>query len=212
MFSRSAIRPGPVGCHPSRFLVIALEAGRSRPANAASHPKWAGASSGSTEITDTFSPRPMTSAMSRIGTPFFGHCVIPSTFLQFLKRQPEGTGRIEDMHRRPAVAPVAHIGGNALLASEFNHISDEPLLDSVVNLGKAHNAYAHAVCRDRNCRLLRGRPWNGLRALREILFCGRPARHGVCYARSGGDEQWPVRAGQRRAQGLYDALSNSETS
>jgi hypothetical protein len=55
--SRSSINPGPAGCHASRFRVSALEAGRSRPANPASHPKWAGASSGDTETTGTFSPR-----------------------------------------------------------------------------------------------------------------------------------------------------------
>src|SRR6266849_6418792 len=54
MCSGSAINPGPVGRHASRSWVRALEAGRSRPANAASHPKWAEASSGDTETTGTF--------------------------------------------------------------------------------------------------------------------------------------------------------------
>ena len=38
-FSRSAIKPGPVGSHPSLLRVCALEAGTSCPANLASQPK-----------------------------------------------------------------------------------------------------------------------------------------------------------------------------
>ena len=41
--------------------------------------------------------------------------------------------------------------------------------------------------------------------VRGILFCRRAARRTVCHARPGGDEQRPVGAGQRRAQGLNDA-------
>jgi hypothetical protein len=37
--SRSAINPGPVGCHPSFLRVCALEAGTSSPTNIASQPK-----------------------------------------------------------------------------------------------------------------------------------------------------------------------------
>jgi hypothetical protein len=39
IFSRSAIRPGPVGFHPKCFRVCALEAGMSKLANIASQPK-----------------------------------------------------------------------------------------------------------------------------------------------------------------------------
>jgi hypothetical protein len=42
-------------------------------------------------------------------------------------------------------------------------------------------------------------------ALRGILFCRRATRRTVCNTRPGGDEQWPIGSGQRRAQGLYDA-------
>ena len=37
--------------------------------------------------------------------------MIPRACLQLFQRQPVETGRIEDMHRPPAVASVAHIGG-----------------------------------------------------------------------------------------------------
>jgi hypothetical protein len=56
------------------------------------------------------------------GHSFFGHCVIPRAFLklllfQVLEHQPVAASRIEDVHRRPAVASVAHISRHALLAS-----------------------------------------------------------------------------------------------
>ncbi len=128
--------------------------------------------------------------------------MIPRAFLQLLQRQPVETSRIENVHRRPAVATITHIGGYALLASEFNGISDEPLLDGVVNLGKAHHPHAQALCRERSRRQLRGHARNRVGAIRRILLCRRAARCTVRNARPGRDEQRPVGAGQRRAQGL----------
>src|SRR5260370_41069363 len=54
----------------------------------------------------------------------FGHGVIPRAFNQLLERQPVETSRIENVHRRPAVASITHIGGYTLLASELNRIRD----------------------------------------------------------------------------------------
>ena len=60
MWSRSSISPAVwVGCQPSRSCVSALEAGRSMPANMANQPKCPAASSGDSETTGIFRPRPM---------------------------------------------------------------------------------------------------------------------------------------------------------
>ncbi len=56
----------------------------------------------------------------------FGHSVIPRACFQILKRQSVKTGRIENMHGRPAVASIADISGYALLPSKFDCISDQP--------------------------------------------------------------------------------------
>ncbi len=69
MFSRSVMRLGPEGFHPSRSCVSALEAGMSHPTKCPSQPKCPPASSDAMETTGTFRPLPMTSAMSRTGTP-----------------------------------------------------------------------------------------------------------------------------------------------
>ena len=68
--SMSATSPACcTGCQSSRCCVNVLDALSSMPENMPSQPKWAAASSGDSETTGIFRPRPMASAMSRSGTP-----------------------------------------------------------------------------------------------------------------------------------------------
>lgn len=61
--------PGCLGGHPSNSLVRALEAGQSRPKKWPTKPKWPAASSWFLATIGTPRRRPMTSAISRVGTP-----------------------------------------------------------------------------------------------------------------------------------------------
>ena len=51
---------------------------------------------------------------------FVGDRVIPGSRSALLERQPEQVGRVEPVHRGPAVASIRYIGGNALVAGEID--------------------------------------------------------------------------------------------
>jgi hypothetical protein len=94
-------RPGRV--HPSRACVHALDADMSTSANAPSHSKCRAASSDETDLTSTFSPRPSTSAMARVGKPSSATAAVACTRLPPLHGQPvemddveHGSGRFEE--------------------------------------------------------------------------------------------------------------------
>ena len=115
MFFRSAISPGPVGCHPRRFCVSALETIRFLPANIARNPKWAGASSGDRlhhrhlqALANHFSNLPQRHAL-------FRDRVISSARFIFLQSKSVEASRIGDMRRRPAIEPITYVGRDSLL-------------------------------------------------------------------------------------------------
>src|SRR5271169_3963655 len=62
--------------------------------------------------------------------------MIAGSRTSLLERQPVKAGSVEPMHRGPAVAPVADERGDTLLASYGDHVADEALPVSVVDLRK----------------------------------------------------------------------------
>ena len=126
-----------MGFHPSFSRVCALEAGMSHPTNAPSQPKCSAASSGVSETTGTFRPRPMTSAMSRAALPLRRLHDTGRSCVCLLQRQPVQPGSIEAVSRGPAVEPVADVRRNTLFARDLDRIGNETLLHGVVDLREA---------------------------------------------------------------------------
>src|SRR5882757_3482875 len=75
---------------------------------------------------------------------FFADRMVLCTWLTFLDRQPVKASGVRNMPRGPTIASLAHICGQALLACHSNEISDQSLLDGVVNLWKAHDRSVNA--------------------------------------------------------------------
>ena len=73
------------------------------------------------------------------GYAFFGHGVIFCAGLVLLQDKPVKARDIRDVRRRPAIASFPDISRHAFLARQGDQISDKPLLNGVVNLGKAHD-------------------------------------------------------------------------
>ena len=112
---------------------------------------------------------------------FLGDGVVPRVRLGLLDRQPVEAGDVEDMRRRPAVASVADIGAQALLAIDRDRRGDQPLLHRVVDLRQADHRHVDPVRGDRCGRLFRGRARDACR--RRWSRCPpSPARPGAVLA------------------------------
>ena len=174
------------------------------PANMANQPKCSAASSGDFETTGMFSRRPITSAIVLERHALFGDGVERAAVRAALQRQPIDAGGVEPVHGRPAVVPVADIGGDAFLARE----ADEHAARSRDRRGHEPTA---AAGRSSPARRAPPAPRRRLRSCAERLGGGArrvglgrdAARRQQRHAR--GDEQRPVGAFQRRADRLDGA-------
>jgi hypothetical protein len=84
-------------------------------------------------------------------------------------------GGVEAVSRGPAVESIADVRRNAFFAGETDRITNQALLDRVMDLGKSDGGHADASSRDRGACLLRGSTRNHVRADRRIVFSGREA-------------------------------------
>ncbi len=134
----------------------------------------------------------------------FGDRVIPgSRFDALLKRQPVEASSIEQMHRGPAVEPVADIRRNTFLPSDSDHVGDEALLDAVVDLRKAHHRHVHARAASEAAVSSEARGYEletGGAASSSVA-----TRSGRQQPGPGGDDQGAVRARERGAERLDGA-------
>ena len=84
-----------------------------------------------------------------------GHPVIPGSRGALLERQPEEAGRIELVHRGPAVPSVTHVRREAVLTRDGDETRDEAVIAvAMYRRREAHHRRAHALCSDRERRLL----------------------------------------------------------
>jgi hypothetical protein len=118
------------------------------PAAKARGPKWPAASSGGRP-----GDREVKAPADRLGhrakrKALLGDGVIPLAGRAPLERQAEHRRGVEPVHRRPAVQPGAHVGGEPRLTGVSGQVGRQALPVMVVHLGQAHHAGAHAA-RDR---------------------------------------------------------------
>ena len=127
--------------------------------------------------------------------------MVAGTGLVRLQRQPEQVDRVGHVRGRPPVRSLAHVGRDTRPSREGDHLRDEPLLVSVVDLGQAHHGHVRASLRELTPGQLRGHP--GVRVLRVevVLGCGLP-RDGRPHRGPRRDEQGTVGALEDRAQRL----------
>src|SRR4029077_786538 len=135
--------------------------------------------------------------------------VIPGSRSALLERQPEQIGRIEPVHRGPAVASIAYIRGNALVAGEIDEQRHEPVITLAMDRGrKAHDRYACTAGCGRSGRLFRGDAWNGRRVRAGRIRFGPEAPPPPPRRQQtgpGGDAQAAPRARERGAERRDDA-------
>ncbi len=132
-----------------------------------------------------------------------GDRVIPGSRRALLDRQPVETGRIEPVHRGPAIQPVTHIRRNTLLTRDLDEARNEGVIAVAMYLRKPHHRHAHTTRRQRGGRRfrsagIRGGGGNGR------IFLGRDTAPRQ-QRESGGDEQGPAGAFQRGAERLDSA-------
>src|ERR1044071_635158 len=78
-----------------------------------------------------------------------GDPVKPGSRGTLFQRQPEEMGRVEPMHRGPAVESVAHIGRNALFTREADEERDKAVITvAMYRWRKAYHRHAHVTCRN----------------------------------------------------------------
>ena len=81
----------------------------------------------------------------------FGDPVIAGIGGAVFKRKPVEMSRIEPVHRRPTVEPVAHIGRNALLTRDGDKDRNEAVIAvAVYGWRKAHHQRVHSTGRHRS--------------------------------------------------------------
>src|SRR5580704_12759169 len=73
------------------------------------------------------------------GYAFFTHGVIFCAGLVLVPDKPIEPRDIRDVRRRPAILSFTDISRHAFLACHGDQMSDKPLLDRIMNLGKAHD-------------------------------------------------------------------------
>ena len=131
------------------------------------------------------------------GHALFGHGVIPRACFQFFPRPacrdarhrgraPPASGCVRRRHKRIRLSGVPR----------RSSISDEPLLDGIVNLGKAHHPHARRpLPRRKPPPAPKPRAESGGNYPAALLFCRRAARRTAMPAVPGGDES---KAGRSR--------------
>ncbi len=112
-----------------------------------------------------------------------------------LQREPGETRLVGDMHRRPAIGPVFHIGGNALLPGEGEQSADQTLLDCVMHLRKPYYDGLNP------CLRMPGPDARKWRIRRVVL--GGGASRGEHRPRQGGDEQDDILDALRGARSFH---------
>src|SRR5271154_3927175 len=117
----------------------------SRPANIASQPKKAPASSGAKDLTGSFRRRPMVSAISRAGTPSSATALYTAPVSALSEGESVEASDIGTVRRRPTVTPLADIGEDALFPSDRDPRANEPLPLRVMNLGQANHGCLHPI-------------------------------------------------------------------
>ena len=98
------------------------------PANIANQPKCSAASSGDFETTGRFRRRPITSATCLERHALFGDRVERPAFGAALEGESVDAGRVEPVYGRPAIGPLADIGGDALLARNVDETRYEAMV------------------------------------------------------------------------------------
>ena len=158
--------PGWVGCHPSSSRVRALEAGLSAREEAGQPGEVLGGVLGRRRTTTGRSRwRPITSAMSRIGTPSSATpCSVDPAGAASSARRKRWRG-VEAVHGRPTVGPVADVAGHALVAGDVDQGGDEAVVPFAVHRRREpHNRRADAARGEGEHELGGGHP--GLRRRR----------------------------------------------
>jgi len=142
--------PGWIGRRPSNSRVSALDAGCSMARMGPRKPK----SSAGTEAAGRCRWRPITQAMSRVGTPFVGDCVQCRSRRGPLCREAEHVRGVQHVRRGPAAGPVAGVAGGARVAGDADHAGDEAVLIAVAvhGPGQPRDGRADAACRHAGCR------------------------------------------------------------
>ena len=158
--------PGWVGCQPSSSRVSALEAGASSPMKPPSQVKCSAASSGA--IDDDRELEVPSDDLRDVAdrNALLGDRVQRRSRRGLFEPETEEARRIQPMHGGPAVAAVADVAGDALLAGDTDQGRDEAVVPvAVIRRGKPHDRRADALGGERE-RELGGFP-PGLRTAAE---------------------------------------------
>ena len=128
----SAMSPGCSGFQPSGDRVLALEAGRRCPRTGEP------AEMLGRLFRRLRDDRNIQAAADHLRDllerhAFFGDGVKRAALRAALEREPKDASRIEPMHGRPAVVPVADIGGDALFAREIDQARHEAVIAVAMN-------------------------------------------------------------------------------
>ena len=164
----------------------------------------AAASSAATDTTGTSRPRPIASAMSRVGMPSSADAVQHRAGRRRLERQPEQARGVEPVDRRPAVGAVADVARDALRAGDL----DQRRRRSRGRPRRAPSAPAARSTSARRARRARAasRRSAGDAVSRRPRVAARSSSVADPPARApsvpGGDHERPVGAGQRVADRL----------
>ena len=89
-------------------------------------------------------------AAQRLGDGLHRHAlfvdrVVDCARFRLLKCQTVQPRHVGNMRRRPAIAAIADVGRNALLARHRSNVRHQPLLVGVVNLRQPHDGGVHAA-------------------------------------------------------------------
>ena len=196
--SRSAIRLGPVGSHPSRSRVNLLDAGRSHQAKGPSHPKWADASSCEGLTTGTSCPpkhlgdskkpaRPLPRPRY-ICCPLHAYQTQAGIAGQHTAHVPPATGSSHPPHT-PKLP----------FLRDLNRVGNEPLVIWIMNLRQAHDTF---LCHG-NAHQIRSPPRIRMLGIEDLLR-RRLSQSRVPHAPPLGDDRRTIRAGEYPAKGLDD--------
>src|ERR1700722_13530729 len=120
---------------------------------------------------------------------FFSDRVVPAARfalgLVLFQRKPVETGNIENMRRGPAIESLADIGRGALLAGNLDHVGDEALPHTVVDLRKTQYRHVHTTLRYGGGGGFRQPTRIRVIGIEMVFGCGL-TRNSVPHSRSGG--------------------------
>src|SRR5579872_6876948 len=134
----------------------------------------------------------------------FSDRVVPAASLVLFQRKPVEMSHIEDMRRRPAIESLANVRRGPFITGHLDRVSDEALLDRVVDLRKTHHRHVHTTLQYSSASDFRQPARIRVVGIEMVFGCGM-TWNSVPHSRSGGDYQGTVRSPERVSESFDGA-------